>query len=66
MTTPGLNYNMSDSRTHVMYETPDAGMPQARDVAALMAERLSWDAAEQEQQVAEYARQVALTRSFRT
>ncbi len=52
-------------RTHVIYETPDAGLPQVGEVAALMAERLGWDAAEQERQVAEYARQVALTRSFR-
>jgi glycerol-3-phosphate dehydrogenase len=52
-------------RTHVIYETPDAGLPQARDVAALMAEKLGWDAAEQERQVEEYKRQVALTRSFR-
>jgi glycerol-3-phosphate dehydrogenase len=53
-------------RTHVIYETPDAGLPQAQEAAALMAEKLGWDAAEQERQVAEYARQVALTRSFRT
>ena len=52
-------------RTHVIYETPDAGLPQVEEVAALMAERLGWDAAERERQVAEYARQVALTRSFR-
>lgn len=65
MTTPGLDYNTSDGRTHVIYETPDAGMPQARDVAALMAEKLGWDAAEQERQVVEYARQVALTRNWR-
>lgn len=52
-------------RTHVIYETPDAGMPQVREVTALMAEKLGWDAAEQERQVAEYAQQVALTRSFR-
>ena len=52
-------------RTHVIYETFDAGLPQARDVAALMAEKLGWDAAEQERQVTEYERQVSLTRSFR-
>jgi glycerol-3-phosphate dehydrogenase len=52
-------------RTHVIYEIFDAGVPQARDVAALMAEKLGWDAAEQERQVAEYERQVSLTRSFR-
>jgi len=52
-------------RTHVIYETFDAGLPQARDVAALIAEKLGWDAAEQERQVVEYERQVSLTRSFR-
>jgi len=52
-------------RTHVIYETPNAGLPQAREVAALMAEKLGWDGAELERQVAEYKRQVALTRSFR-
>ncbi len=52
-------------RTHVIYETFDAGLPQARDVAALMAEKLGWDAAEQERQVVEYERQVSLTRGFR-
>jgi glycerol-3-phosphate dehydrogenase len=52
-------------RTHVIYETPDAGGQQAREVAALMAEKLGWDRSEQERQVAEYERQVALTRSFR-
>ena len=39
---------------------------QVREVTALMAEKLGWDAAEQVRQVAEYTRQVALTRSFRT
>jgi hypothetical protein len=29
-------------------------------------EKLGWEAAEQKQQVTEYARQVALTRNFRT
>ena len=52
-------------RTHVIYETFDAGLPQARDVAALMAEKLGWDAAEQERQVVEYEHQVSLTRGFR-
>jgi glycerol-3-phosphate dehydrogenase len=52
-------------RAHVIYETPDAGMPQARSIAALMAEKLDWSEAEQERQVTEYERQVALTRSFR-
>lgn len=51
-------------RTHVIYETPDAGLPQAPDVARLMAEKLGWDAAEQERQVIEYKRQVDLTRRF--
>jgi glycerol-3-phosphate dehydrogenase len=52
-------------RTHVIYETRDAGMPQVQAVTALMAEKLGWDAAEQERQVVEYARQVALTRNWR-
>ncbi len=52
-------------RTHVIYESPDAGLLQAREIAALMAGKLGWDAAEQERQIAEYAHQVALTRSFR-
>jgi glycerol-3-phosphate dehydrogenase len=53
-------------RTHVIYESRDAGLPPAHAIAALMAERLDWDTAEQERQIAEYRRQVALTRSFRT
>jgi glycerol-3-phosphate dehydrogenase len=53
-------------RTHVIYETPDAGLPQAGQVAALMASKLGWDAAEQAQQIAEYQHQVSLTHSFRT
>ena len=53
-------------RTHVIYEAPDAGLPQAPVAAALMAEKLGWDAAEQERQVTEYARQAALTRNFRS
>jgi len=52
-------------RMHVIYETFDAGLPQARDVAALMAEKLGWDADEQERQVVEYKHQVSLTRGFR-
>jgi glycerol-3-phosphate dehydrogenase len=52
-------------RTHVIYETPDAGLAQAQEGAALMAEKLGWDAAEQERQITDYKREVALTRSFR-
>jgi hypothetical protein len=51
-------------RTHVIYETPDAGLPQARAMAALMAEKLGWSEVEQKRQVAEYKHQVALTGHF--
>jgi glycerol-3-phosphate dehydrogenase len=65
---PEMALSLSDvlvRRTHVIYETPDAGMPQARDAAGLIAEKLDWSEAEQERQVTAYARQVTLTHSFR-
>jgi glycerol-3-phosphate dehydrogenase len=52
-------------RTHVIYETWDGGMEQARAVAELMAPRLGWDEVEIEHQVAGYAAQVALTQDWR-
>lgn len=50
-------------RTHVLYEAPDGGLSRARTVAEVMASRLGWDQAEVERQLADYAAQVALTRS---
>jgi glycerol-3-phosphate dehydrogenase len=52
-------------RTHVIYETRDGGLGRARAVAELMAPRLGWDRAEIKRQVADYARQVALTQKWR-
>ncbi len=52
-------------RTHVIYEAADGGMARARTVAEVMAPRLGWDAAEIDRQIADYAAQVALTRSWR-
>jgi len=52
-------------RTHVIYETRDGGLDQARAVAELMAPRLGWDEAEIERQVADYTAQVALTQQWR-
>jgi len=52
-------------RTHVIYETRNGGLEQARAVAELMAPRLGWDEAEIERQVADYAAQVALTQQWR-
>jgi len=52
-------------RTHVIYETRNGGLEQARVVAELMAPRLGWDEAEIERQVADYAAQVALTQQWR-
>ncbi len=52
-------------RTHVIYETRDGGLGQARAVAELMAPRLGWDEAEIERQVAGYAAQVSLTQQWR-
>lgn len=52
-------------RTHVIYEVRDGGLPRAPAVADLMAERLGWDEAERDRQVAEYERQVALTQAWR-
>lgn len=52
-------------RTHVIYEVRDGGLARAPAVANLMAERLGWDEAERARQVANYARQVALTQAWR-
>ena len=52
-------------RTHVIYETEDGGMGQARAVAELIAPRLGWDEVEVEHQVDTYAAQVAITRNWR-
>ncbi|HIQ00800.1 MAG TPA: glycerol-3-phosphate dehydrogenase/oxidase [Anaerolineales bacterium] len=52
-------------RTHVIYEVPDGGLERARAVAEAVAPRLGWEASEVEQQVQEYAAQVALTRAWR-
>lgn len=50
-------------RTHVIYDARDGGLGRARAVAEVIAPRLGWDAAEIERQLADYAAQVALTRS---
>jgi len=52
-------------RTHVIYETEDGGIEQARTVAELIAPRLGWDEVEVEHQVDTYAAQVAITRNWR-
>ena len=52
-------------RTHVIYETEDGGIEQARAVAELIAPRLGWDEVEVEHQVDTYAAQVAITRNWR-
>ncbi len=52
-------------RTHVIYEVRDGGLARAPAVADLMAERLGWDEAERERQLAEYERQVVLTQAWR-
>ena len=52
-------------RTHVIYEAWNGGLERSRAVARLMAPRLSWDEAEIERQVADYAAQVALTQQWR-
>jgi glycerol-3-phosphate dehydrogenase len=52
-------------RIHLIYETRDGGLEQARAVAQLMAPRLGWDEVEIERQVADYAAQVALTQGWR-
>ena len=52
-------------RTHVIYEVRGGGLPRAPAVADLMAERLGWDEAESDRQMAEYERQVALTQAWR-
>ena len=52
-------------RTHVIYEVRDGGLARAPVVADLMAERLGWDEVERDRQVADYARQVALTQAWR-
>jgi len=53
-------------RTHVIHETQDGGMAQARAVAELMAPRLGWDEEEIERQVTDYTAQVKLTQQWRT
>lgn len=50
-------------RTHVIYDVRDGGLSRVRTVAEVMAPRLGWDEAEIERQLADYAAQVALTRS---
>lgn len=50
-------------RTHVIYDARDGGLGRARAVAEVIAPRLGWDAAEIERQLADYAAQVAQTRS---
>ncbi len=50
-------------RTHVIYDARDGGLGRARAVAEIMAPRLGWDEAEIERQLANYAAQVARTRS---
>lgn len=52
-------------RTHVLYEVRDGGRERARAVAALLAPRLGWTAADVERELAEYDRQVALTQAWR-
>jgi len=52
-------------RTHIIYEAWNGGLERSRAVAGLMAQRLSWDEAEIERQVADYAAQVALTQQWR-
>jgi len=52
-------------RTRVIYEVRDGGLARTAAVADLMAERLDWDEAERERQVAEYERQVKLTQAWR-
>lgn len=50
-------------RTHVIYDARDGGLGRARAVAEVIAPRLGWDAAEIGRQLADYAAQVAQTRS---
>ncbi len=50
-------------RTHVIYDARDGGLSRARAVAEVMAPRLGWDEAEIGRHLADYAAQVALTRS---
>ena len=52
-------------RTHVIYEVRDGSLARAPAVADLMAERLGWDEAERDRELADYARQVALTQGWR-
>ncbi len=52
-------------RTHIIYEAWNGGLERSRAVAGLMAPCLSWDEAEIERQVADYAAQVALTQQWR-
>jgi len=52
-------------RTHVICETRDGGLEQARMVAELMARRLGWNEEEIERQVSDYAAQVALAHQWR-
>lgn len=52
-------------RTHVLCEVRDGGRERAKAVAALLAPRLGWTAADVERELAEYDRQVALTQAWR-
>jgi glycerol-3-phosphate dehydrogenase len=46
-------------RTHVAFETPDAGRAAARVAADVAGPLLGWDAAERERQLAAYGREAA-------
>lgn len=52
-------------RTHVIYESEEGGLVQAPTVAAVMVPRLGWDDRRLQQELTEYARQVALTRAWK-
>jgi glycerol-3-phosphate dehydrogenase len=52
-------------RTHVFYETPGHGLPEAREMAALVAPELGWDAARCAAEVDAYRAEVARSEAFR-
>ena len=52
-------------RTHVIYESADGAARQAGAIASHMGTRLGWDESRMRCEVAEYERQVAMTRAFR-
>jgi len=52
-------------RTHIIYESADGALLQTGAIATRLGARLGWDAVRRQREIAEYERQVRMTRAFR-